>query len=128
MSTRIRFGLCLLAALVPLARPLGADDPPAAGRVLILENERTLEGDVRRHGDLYCVKRSVGETWVPAEKVLCLCGTHEEAYQFLRARANLADPDERLRLARWCQRYNLRDQALDEANQAVRLRPNHAES
>ena len=32
--------------------------------MLVLENERTLEGDIRREGDRYCVRRAVGEVWV----------------------------------------------------------------
>ncbi len=41
---------------------------------------------------------------------------------------NLGDPDERLRLARWCQTNNLRAQALEEAKAALDMRPAHAES
>jgi hypothetical protein len=96
--------------------------------VLVLDNERTLEGDIEQQGSQYRLRRSVGETWVPAEKVLKLCQNREEAYQFLRARANLTDPDERLRLAQWCQVQGLREQALSEVKAAVELRPSHAES
>ena len=42
----------------------------------------------------------MGETWVPAKNVLCLCDSLEDAYAFLRSRANPRDADERLRLAR----------------------------
>jgi hypothetical protein len=70
----------------------------------------------------------VGELWVHAEHTLRLCRTKEEAYAFLRSRANLRDPDEHLRLARWCHQQGLRAQALEEATAAVELRPNHAES
>ncbi len=119
----------LLASYICLAAGLAAaDEKPASGRVLILENDRTLEGDIQRHGDQYCLRRTIGETWIPADQVVSLCPNHEEAYRFLRARANLADPDERLRLARWCQKHNLRERAAEEAGHAVRLRPEHAES
>jgi hypothetical protein len=102
--------------------------PALTGKVVLLENERTLEGDVERVGDQYRVRRSVGETWVPASRVLRLCQTLEEAYDYLRTRANLQDPDERLRLASWCRQHGLRDQALNEVRAAVELRPRHAES
>jgi hypothetical protein len=115
------FGLALRAADKPA---------PASGKVLLLDNERTpaLIGDVERHGDQYRVRRPVGETWVPADKVLTVCATREEAYAFLRKRANLVDADERLRLAQWCYLNGLREQALAEVTAAVEMRPNHAES
>ncbi len=101
---------------------------PAAGRVLVLDNERTIEGDIERQGSQYRVRRSAGELWVSRENVLRLCESLDEAYTFLRSRANLLDPDEHLRLARWCQLHGLRRQAVEEATAAVEQRPNHAES
>jgi hypothetical protein len=91
--------------------------------VLVLANERTMQGEIERDGDQYRVRRSVGETGVPADSVICLCDTLEEAYAFLRTRANLQDADERMRLARWCQLHGLRNQALAEVRVAVDLRP-----
>jgi hypothetical protein len=105
---------------------LRATDPgakPAAGRVLILENERTLTGDIEQVGDQYRVKRLVGETWVPAEKVLRLCTSLEEAHRYLQGRANLDDPDERLRLADWCRQHGLREEAYHEVKAAQALKP-----
>src|SRR5262249_56616653 len=85
------------------------------GKVLVLDNDRTLEGDIERVGDRYRVRRTVGVTWVPADRVAGLCASKEEALAFLRRRTNLNDPDDRLRLARWCHLQGLRDQALVEA-------------
>lgn len=124
----MRFSLCLAAAGALAVWTLGADERPTSGRVLVLENDRTLEGDIERHGNQFCIKRTIGETWIPGTQVVGLFGSFEEAFSVLRKRANLIDPDERLRLARWCQKYQLRDQALEEAGHAVRLRPTHAES
>jgi hypothetical protein len=113
------------------AAPGRAADPPrpaATGKVLVLENENTLVGDVERLGEQYRVRRSLGETWVPAGRVLRLCADLEEAYAFVRGRANLNDPDERLHLARWCRANGLLAHALAEAKAAVALRPEHDES
>src|SRR5262249_9003590 len=68
----------------------------------------------------------VGETWIPADQVLRLCVSQEEAYNFLRRRANLEDPDERLRLSDWCRQHGLRKQALDEMKAASAIRPDNA--
>jgi hypothetical protein len=98
---------------------------PTAGKVLVLDNERTLTGDIERVGGQYRIKRLLGETWLAADKVLRLCGSLEEAYAFLRSRANLCDPDERLRLTDWCRQHGLKEQALAEARAAVALCPEH---
>ena len=131
MKTKIRIVLWALTLIVLAWRPVQAADSassPATGRVLILVNERILEGDIEKVGDRYRIRRIVGETWVPGEQVLCLCRNLEEALVYLRTRANLRDADERMRLARWCQLHGLRAQALEEAIAAVELRPNHPES
>jgi hypothetical protein len=98
------------------------------GKVLVLENERTLEGDIERVGEQFRVRRALGELWLQRESVLRLCKDYPEAYRYLVSRANLRDPDEHLRLARWCQGHGLREEALTEVNQAAELRPNHGET
>jgi hypothetical protein len=130
MVTKIRFALCALALAVPAWLVVRAADtaaPRITGHVLILENGRTLEGDIDREGDQYRVRRSVGETWVSGDKTLRLCETLEEAYDYLQRQANLRDSDERVRLARWCQQHGLRAQALAEIAAAVALQPKNAE-
>lgn len=126
------FRSTLSAAILLSATLLQAQSPDTAaaktsGKILVLDNERTLEGEIETHGGQYRVRRSAGELWIQSENVLKLCQTREEAYEFLRKRANLRDPDEHMRLARWCQTNGLRKQALDEVTAAVNLRPEHAE-
>jgi hypothetical protein len=130
MTTPYRLILCAAAAVATACAGRAADPiaPPSAGHVLVLLNERTVEGDIERVGEQYRVRHVVGETWVPAEKVLRLCADMSDAYLVLRARANLNDPDECLRLARWCHTHGLTDQALENVQTAVRLNPSHAEA
>jgi hypothetical protein len=123
--------ICLGAGLILGAGPVtvrGAEPAakPVTGRVLILENEHTLTGDVEQVGEQYRVKRLVGETWVPAERVLRVCASLQDAHRFLQGRANLGDADERLRLADWCRQHGLLDQARAELEAAARLRPDNA--
>jgi len=153
MKTKIRFALGSLLAVTlgGLAlRAVDSPEPPTTGHVLILENGRTLQGDIERQGSQYCIRRSLGETaiggssfptdhqarlagsgvaetWIPADQVTRLCASLEEAYDYLRRQANLRDPDERMRLARWCQQHQLPEQALAEVTAAVELRPHNAE-
>src|SRR5688500_10836658 len=134
MNTIFRPLPCVLALAGGLTLASGpglrAGEPArtAPGKVLVLDNDATLEGDIERVGDRYRVRRSVGETWIPADRAARLCDSKEDALAFLRRRANLDDPDERLRLARWCHLHGLRDQALAEARAALGLRPGHEES
>jgi hypothetical protein len=127
MTTSYRLLLCAAAALAA-AGACRAAEPQTTGRVLVLLNERTVEGDIERVGEQYRVRHVVGETWVPAEKALRLCADMSDAYLVLRARANLNDPDECLRLARWCHAHGLAAQALENARAAVQLDPNHSEA
>jgi hypothetical protein len=106
----------------------GPPDEPTTGKVLVLDNEHTLEGNVERVGTQYRVRRTVGETWVAGERVLKMCADVEAAYVYLRGRANLNDADERLRLAEWCRQHGLRTQALAEVQEAVKLRPQNVAS
>jgi hypothetical protein len=103
-------------------------DEPVTGKVLVLDNEHTLEGDIERVGSQYRVRRVIGETWVSGDRVMRLCPDVASAYVFLRSRANLNDADERLRLAEWCREHSLRTQALAEVQEAVRIRPQHGPS
>ena len=126
----MRYAICRSSNLVALTltillglRARGQEPQHITGHVLVLSNDRTMQGQIERDGDQYRVRRSVGETCVPADSVSCLCDTLEEAYAFLQSRANLQDADERMRLARWCQLHGLKSQAVAEMRSAVELRP-----
>jgi hypothetical protein len=129
MSAKVRFLVCVLS-LSPFAATLSAQEKPAAekGKVAVLDNDRILEGDIERVGDQYRVRRSGGETWLPVAKVLRVCANLEEAFAYLQGQANLDDPAERVRLARWCLLHQLRDQGVAEASAAIALCPKHAEA
>src|SRR5262249_2971984 len=76
----------------------------------------------------YHIRRELGESWIPADKVLLLCASRAEAFQFLRGRTNLRDADERLKLARWCQVHGMQEQGLVEVKAALELKPNNTEA
>ncbi|MFO0865707.1 MAG: hypothetical protein U0744_13825 [Gemmataceae bacterium] len=96
---------------------------PDRGQVLLLANDRGLEGDIERVGDRFRIRRNVGEMWIPADKAKRVCGNWSDALAHMRSEANLADPDERIRLSRWCTTNGLRPEALAEAKAALELRP-----
>jgi hypothetical protein len=127
----MKTSLCALAVVcltLAVPRALWAQSGPSSGRILVMKNYRTLEGEITCDGSQYVIRRPVGEITLPVERGQKLCTNWDEAYTFVRAQANLHDPDERLRLARWCQQHELMKQALAEAKAAAEMRPGHAES
>lgn len=124
---RLAFIAALAAAAACVSRVTAQESASArpTGHVLLLQSERGLEGDIERFDDQYRIRRGTSEVWLPADKVARLCADWNDAYAFMKTRANLGDPDERLRLARWCQRHHLRAQALTEAKAALAMRPGH---
>ncbi|HEV3144188.1 MAG TPA: hypothetical protein VGZ47_09915 [Gemmataceae bacterium] len=115
--------------LAAVVGPVFAADPqlPSSGKVLVLDQERILEGDIERVGNRFRIRHTSGETWIPATDALALVADRKAAYELLKKRTNLRDPDERYRLARWCLVYGLRPQALAEAEAAAELRPKDAD-
>jgi hypothetical protein len=98
------------------------------GKVLLLDNDRILEGEIERVDGQYRVRRGVGVTWVPVNRVKRLCKDLDDTYEVMKKQINVRDADERLRLARWCQLNGLKDHALLEGKAALEMRPDHAET
>src|SRR4051812_36111973 len=90
-----------------------AEEPRSRGRVLLLRSERALEGEIEKIDGRYRIRHGGGETWISADQCVRLCADWDEAFGHMKARANLADPDEHLRLARWCQLNQLDAMALE---------------
>ncbi len=131
MHTIIRSLLAAGLLAVPLAS-LGqvpeSEIPRTSGKVLVLDNERIMQGDIEREGDRYRIRRATGETWVPVDKVKQVCDSLEEVYRGMRGRANLRDVDELLKLARWSHQHGLREQARTDVQAILALKPRHAEA
>ena len=111
----------LLAPIVARAEP--TPTRPAA-RILVLDNENLLEGEITRVEAGYQIRRaSGGDLILPNKRVLAVVGDRKAAFSVLADRANLRDADERLRLARWCAANELPSEALAQAQAAVQMRP-----
>src|SRR5579864_4171618 len=73
---RILAILAVPALCAGVSFSLVAQDSPAQrtrGKVLLLLNERSFEGDVEYIGEVYRVRRGAGEIVVPAGQALRLC-------------------------------------------------------
>jgi hypothetical protein len=112
----------LLACAVVVASVARADGP-AAVRVVVLDNENLLEGEVTRVETGYQIRRPVGgDVTLPSKRVLAVVADRRAAFDVVAARANRKDADERLRLANWCLANRLMPEALAEARAAARMR------
>jgi hypothetical protein len=97
---------------------------PTTGRIVVLDNENLLEGEVTRVDGAYEIRRPVGgDVTIPANRVLAVVADRKAAFAVVAERANRGDADERLRLARWCASNGLPAEALTEARTAARMRP-----
>jgi hypothetical protein len=122
------------AALLPAAPPAApvavssAEVQPLTGTILVLKNERTVEGDIERIAGRYRVRRPVGETWVDGSQVQRLCANPAEAYTVLRNLITRADDADRLaRVAEWALDHGLNRQALADTKAALAVNANHAQ-
>lgn len=113
-------------ALLVVVATLSAQSPnvPETGKVLLLDNQFIIEGEITRVGDEYSVKRDgAGEVLIPKERVLKLVQSRSEAFGILREKRQANDVDARIKLARWGLVHQLHSEALVEAEAAVKLRP-----
>jgi hypothetical protein len=103
------------AAPAPVAAPAPAPSPS----VLLLSDGRTLEGTLRVEGSDYVLRQKGGEIRFKKTAVAGTFGSLAEVYQFKQAQIPDDDPDEHLKLARWCLSGNLRAEARVELTKVV---------
>ena len=119
MNAAFRTLVCLVVGAA-----VASADTPAPIRVVVLDNENLIEGEVTRLPNGFKIWRQVsGEMTLPTSRVLTVVADRKEAFAFVCERANLRDADERLRLARWCSANGMPTEALTEAKTAARMRP-----
>lgn len=121
---RLALSIVLTVAFAATAGPPG----PSSGKILVLDNDQVVEGQIDRVGDRYRIVRDGGETSLPASRVLWLGVDRTGACEFLKGRIDARDANAHLRLARWCASVELRTEALDETRAALSLKPAHAEA
>jgi hypothetical protein len=123
------YTLLLLAGLACFgAMPPASPEPGQTGKVLLLDTEQILEGNIEKIGDIYRIKGKTGEIILPISRTMALVQSRKEALDFLRQNANLRDPDEHLKLARWCILQDLKDEALVEAREVLRADPQNTDA
>ncbi|MFL5327716.1 MAG: hypothetical protein ACJ8C4_02275 [Gemmataceae bacterium] len=125
ISRRMITSPTIYRVLLPLviAASLVAAEPALKSQVLVLVGGGVMEGDIERLGDRYRIRRGDSETKLPAEQVLFVAEDLKSVYRVLEERVPPDNSEEHLKLARWCFTNHLRDEAITQANIAVRLAP-----
>jgi hypothetical protein len=120
MNAIIRTFLCAAAFAAPIAVRAAE---PAAGKVLLIDYDRVIEGQIERVGDRFRILQHGGQMLIPATATTLLLPDRESAFQLVKSRAKLTDPLERVRLARWCVANQLMTHAVREAEAALAIAP-----
>ena len=130
MKTLLRFAI-VPAILVGLALSLHAQGTGAereTGKVLLLKNGNVMEGDIKKVGAQWCIRRGTGEIWLAHDKATRLCADWDEAVAFAQTFIKLDSAIDRVTLARWCHLHGLNDHALEQAKIALELQPNSGDA
>jgi len=112
--------------------PPAASGPPSAPvaspthTVLLLSNGRILQGAITEEGADYVVRQSGGPIRVRKADAERAFGSMADLYRHKRAETNERDPDERLKLARWCMSQDMPAEAKEELRAVVALSPSSA--
>lgn len=93
------------------------------GKVLLIDDDRLLEGEVARVGERFRIRGGGGEMTIPATPTMLVFADKDAAYRYLRTKAKPSDPLARVWLARWCLANQLVPQAIAEAEAALALAP-----
>ncbi len=113
------------------APPLPAMSPAPAPRnapafaVLVLSNGRMLQGTITESasGDTYELHMTGGLIPVPKRDVAHRYGSLDELYRDKAARLPANDPDERMKLARWCLEQHMEGPAKEQLRSLLAINP-----
>lgn len=121
-----RCGAIPLFLAVLFAAPLCGDESPLAPRegVLLLKNGHVMQGGITKAGDFFVLTiGKTGEIRLPAADVETQCVDLDDAYRYQAALLPGKKAEPHLKLAEWCLRYGLRQQAEDEVAFVKQIEP-----
>ncbi|MBY0457965.1 MAG: hypothetical protein K2V38_11545, partial [Gemmataceae bacterium] len=104
--------------------------PPQAvtGRYVVLKDDKLIEGAVTLRGDVVVVRQGTLDRPFPKSQVHYVAESHDEVYKYMLARVPADDVKSRVLVARWCMLSGMREQALTEAREILKLQPTNADA
>ena len=104
-------------------------DPAAklalAGKFVVVKGNKLIEGVVKTEGDKVVVRQGALDRTFTKADVLYVAESRDEVYRFMLAKVPADNADSRLLVAKWCTLNGLREQALTEAREILKLMPGH---
>ena len=125
------FGLATRTVARQDGTPAPAPSPApsaSAPTVLLLSSGKVLRGTIEKAEAGYVVKQRIGPIPVARHDVEGTFPTIEEAYRYLRDRLPKGDPDEHLKLARWCIEQGLKAEARAQLGSVLALTEDHPQA
>jgi hypothetical protein len=129
LATSVAFGQDTLPALPGLPTTAPTSSNAKTFRVLLLSNGKVIRGDIVEDAaaGLYRLRQNGGSIGYPKIMVQKAGNSIEELYRFQIARLPAGDPDERMKLARWCLTEHLTPQAKEQLEAIQAMCPDDAE-
>lgn len=110
----------------PTLLPTPEANLAAAGKFIVLRGNKLIEGTATVSGDKVIVRQGALDRPFPKADVLFVGESRDDVYRFMLARVSATDPAARLSVAKWCMLSGLREQALGEAREILKLQPGNA--
>ncbi|HEV3168670.1 MAG TPA: hypothetical protein VGZ22_31990 [Isosphaeraceae bacterium] len=96
--------------------------------VLLLYNGRVVEGHLSEDDRGYVLKQKLGVIRFPKRDVEKIFGSLPAVYQYKASRLAEHDPDEHMKLAKWCLTMKLKDEAREQLQAVTDLSPGFPEA
>jgi hypothetical protein len=110
---------------LPVPTPLVEPARPSVGSVVVLQDGKLVEGVVTKTADKVLVRKGTLDQPFPKGQVQYIGESRDDVYRYMLGKVQPDDAAGRFKLARWCMFNGLREQALTEAREVVKLQPNH---
>ena len=112
----------------PATPPVASANAPSATTVLLLYNGRVLQGEVGEEGPDYVLRQKGGVIRFRKDQVVKAFDSLTSLYAYKRSEIPDRDPDEHLKLARWCLSQDLREEAKAELRLVTKFSPKSSEA
>ena len=110
-------------APVPPSGPVAAPASSVTPSVLLLNNGRILQGPIERDQDDYVISQNGGKIRFNKSQVEDVFNSMVDVYKYKLAQIPDNDPDEHMKLARWCLGQNLTTEARAELKAVLDISP-----